>query len=189
MHNRTALPAIWEIPDDLWQIIEEVLPPRKPSHTRGRPQLCFRRVLTAITYVLSTGCQWKQLRWEGGSSSSVHRYFQQWVKQGVFEQLWVKLLEFYDSEVGIKWRWLSADGTMVKSPLGGTETGASPTDRGKLGTKRHIVVDGRGVALSVEVASANTPDMRLLELALDSIVIERPDPRQTQAQQMQLDKG
>lgn len=37
-------------------------------------------------------------------------------------------------------------------------TGPSPTDRGKLGTKRHVLTDGRGVAVGVTLTGANIHD-------------------------------
>jgi DDE family transposase len=38
-------------------------------------------------------------------------------------------------------------------------TGPNPTDRGKLGTKRHVLTDGKGIPLSVVITAANTHDM------------------------------
>src|SRR5919107_5894043 len=38
---------------------------------------------------------------------------------------------------------------------GGAETGPNPTDRGKAGTKRHVVVDRRGTPLEVCLSPAN----------------------------------
>ena len=41
----------------------------------------------------------------------------------------------YDETKGINWKWVSLDGAMTKSPLGGEETGPNPTDRAKKGRK------------------------------------------------------
>ena len=38
-------------------------------------------------------------------------------------------------------------------------TGPNPTDRGKLGTKRHILTDVQGIPLSVVITAANIHDM------------------------------
>lgn len=189
VNDKIALATIWHIPDDLWQVIAPLLPKQKACGSRGRPALCYRRVLNGILYVLRTGCQWKHAPKEYGSGSSLHRYFQSWTRLGVFEQAWAILLERYDEHIGIDWQWQSADGAMVKSPLGGSETGANPTDRGKCGTKRHILVDGRGAPVSVELAGANCPDMKLLDSTLGSIVTERPEPTASDQQHLLLDKG
>ena len=53
-------------------------------------------------------------------------------------------------------------------------TGHNPTDRGKLGTKRHILTDKDGIPLSAVITSANTHDVTVAIDTVDSIVIKRP---------------
>src|SRR5689334_23886737 len=53
--------------------------------------------------------------------------------------------------------------------LGGEQTGKDPTNRGKLGTKRHMVVDRTGVPLAVTISGSNVHDSRLLEVTVDAI--------------------
>ena len=43
---------------------------------------------------------------------------------------------------------------MTKAPLGGKKTGKNPTDRGKLGVKRSVVTDARGVPIGIAIAGA-----------------------------------
>ena len=50
------------------------------------------------------------------------------------------------------------------------------TDRAKSGTKRSILVDGKGVPLGVSVDGANRHDMKMTKATLQSIVIYRPEP-------------
>jgi putative transposase len=71
----------------------------------------------------------------------------------------------------------------------GKKTGKNPTDRGKLGTKRSVLTDGRGVPLSIVVAGANAPDMKLAAQTLDGIPILRPRPEGKRRQHLCLDKG
>jgi IS5 family transposase len=52
---------------------------------------------------------------------------------------------------------------------GGDQTGKDPTNRGKLGTKRHVVVDRSGLSLSVILSAANVHDSKALEEAVDAI--------------------
>ncbi|MGB8161222.1 MAG: transposase, partial [Nitrososphaeraceae archaeon] len=63
---------------------------------KGRPPVSYRKVLDGILYVLRTGCQWKMLSKDYGSGSTCHRRFKQWVRLGVFQRLWVRLLQVYD---------------------------------------------------------------------------------------------
>lgn len=123
---KDELPTIRRIPDDLWAEIEPLLREEKMPGTRGRPPVAFRRIFDRIFYVLRTGCQWKALPKEYGSGSTAHRRFQQWVSQGIFERVWVKLLERYDDVQEIRWKWQSLDSSSVKAPLGGRRPAPIP---------------------------------------------------------------
>ena len=52
---------------------------------------------------------------------------------------------------------------MVKAPLAQEAVSRNPTDRGEKGTKHHLLVDGRGVPLSLVVTGANRHDVTQLE--------------------------
>jgi transposase len=77
---------------------------------------------------------------------------------------------------------------MTKAPLGGAGTGANPTDRGKKGTKRSILVDANGIPLSVTVDGANRHDKMLVKKTLDGIIFEKPSPDDV-IQNICMDKG
>jgi len=117
--NNKKTSTITKISDELWNIITDILPYEKPRYTVGRPIIPFRKVLDGILYVLRTGCQWKMLPKEYGSGSTCHRRFQQWVQIDFFKKIWAKLLEEYNSKIGIKLVWQSLDSISIKSPLGG----------------------------------------------------------------------
>jgi transposase len=85
--NRKQIAEAWRIPDELWQEIEPLLPKRRRRRKGGRPPLPYRQVADGIFYVLRTGCQWKAAPAEFGSGSSLHRYFQAWLKRGLFKKL------------------------------------------------------------------------------------------------------
>ena len=51
----------------------------------------------------------------------------------------------------------------------GELVGANPTDRGKPGSKYHLIVDGAGLPLAVLVSAANTHDSRLLVPLVDRV--------------------
>ena len=118
----------WRIPDELWERIQPLLPPRKP-HPLGchRPRVDDRKAMDAIFFVLRTGCQWNALHDTGiCSSSAAHRRFQEWTEAGVFLELWKRGLAAYDALHGIDWEWLAMDGAMTKAPLGGEKGGQEP---------------------------------------------------------------
>jgi putative transposase len=69
-------------------------------------------------------------------------------------------------------------------------TGPNPTDRGKLGTKRHVLTDGQGIPLSVVITAANTHDMKAALNTLDNIIVQRPSSKKyKEKQNLYLDKG
>ena len=70
-------------------------------------------------------------------------------------------------------------------------TGPNPTDRGKLGTKRHhVLTDGQGIPLSVVITAANMHDMMVAISVLDNIVVVRPSSNiNKKKQNLCLDKG
>lgn len=190
--------ASWELSDSLWARIEPLLPKvksryrgrgKKRKHVGGRPAADRRKVMSGILYVLRTGCQWNATpKATYGSGKTVHRYFQRWTRAGVFRRMWKAGLTEYDEAKGIAWQWQAADGAMTKAPLGGQKTGPNPTDRGKRGTKRSLLVDEHGVPLGLVISGANTPDGQLLEATLISGPLERPDPLET-PQHLCLDKA
>jgi len=178
----------YQIPDELWKKIEYLLPSPKPKKKLGRPRENDRKMMNAIYYILRTGCQWKALPRVFGAPSTVHDRFKEWCQAGFFENLWKKGLFEYDKKKGIDWEWQSMDGAMTKAPLGGEGTGPNPTDRGKKGTKRSLQTDGNGIPLSVVVDGANRHDKKLVKDTLDSIILERPDPKEVK-QNICMDKG
>jgi len=111
----------FSISDDLWARIEPLIPvpqPKRPDRP-GRPRQNNRQMMTAIFYVLRTGCQWKALPRSMGAGSTVHDRFQEWCAARVFAQMWQAGLHEYDDLKGLDWEWQAMDGAMTKAPLGG----------------------------------------------------------------------
>ena len=79
-------------------------------------------------------------------------------------------------------------GCWARPASGGKKTGKNPTDRGKSGTKKHLITDGRGGPLGAMIAGANVPGCKLLEATIEAIVVERPDP-EAEEQNLSLDKA
>ncbi len=170
-------PTIWRIPGNLWAKFQLFLPPEKPVHTIGRSIVPYRTVVNGILYKLRTGCQWKALPGVFGSGSTCHRRFQAWVQAGLFVKLMRVLLQWYDRVRGIAWDWQILDTAIVPAPLGGGKTGPNPTDRGKCGTKRHVLTDRRGAPLAVTLSGANEVDKRGLVPTLEAQAVRRPPRR------------
>lgn len=188
--DKKQLPTIWRVPDLMWERIQPLLPPEKEAGTPGRPSVPFRKVLDGILYVLRTGCQWKAVPQKFGSGSTIHRRFQEWQQAGIMKAIAQVMLQWYDQEHGIDWQWQSADAKLLPAPLGGDKTGPNPTDLGKSGTKRHLLIDGRGAPLAFHLSAAHRHDKVELPILLDTGgLISRPEPTEDTTQHLCLDKG
>jgi len=126
------LATIWEVDDDLWNLIEPILSQLDPPPVNpGRPRIPARPALNGIIYQMRSGCQWNHLPPQFGDDSSVHRTMQRWVRLGVMPAIWAKLIENCEELGGVNWEWQSADGAMVKARFGGTMSGPTPRIAGK----------------------------------------------------------
>ncbi|ENZ94205.1 IS4 family transposase [Xanthomonas fragariae LMG 25863] len=56
-------------------------------------------------------------------------------------------------------------------------------------SKRHLLVDGRGVPLSIVVTGANAPDCKRLDEVLNAIVVKRKNPQHRRSQHLCADAG
>jgi putative transposase len=180
----------FKVPDELWAIVERNLPPLPERRGPGRPRADDRAALNGIWYVLWTGCQWKAVGkdWFGVCSSVIHERFQTWQEMGIFAAMMREMVLYYQTEREIGWEWQSIDSKACPAPLGGEETGKNPTDRGKQGSKIHLLVDEQGAPLSLHVTGANEHDKWSADDLIISIVVERPDPQQVE-QHLCADKG
>lgn len=84
------------IDDELWALIEPLLPPAKPRRFRypGRVPVPDRAALTGILFVLKTGIRWNELPAEMGCGSGIScwRRLRDWQQAGVWNRLHETLL-------------------------------------------------------------------------------------------------
>lgn len=182
-----------EIPDDLWDQVAPLVAPFRRKRPGGKASLPQRQVLNGILYVLITGCQWAMLPTGYGSKSAVYEHFQRWVAAGVFTQLLRSCLQYYDELKTIAWEWQAMDGCLLPAPGCGKDPaeglGANPTDRGRGGTKLHILVDEEGTPLGLHVTGAHVHDSRLVGVTFEALIIEQPKQAETPPSHLSLDKG
>lgn len=181
-HLTTKPPAVNYhcVPRNLWRKVKRHLPPEPKQRGVGRPRIANRAVLNGIWYILWTGCQWKAIHrdWFGVSSSVLHERFQSWQEQGIWAKVFQALVRFYRRVRGIQWQWQAIDSYSCAAPLGGADTGKNPTDRAKLGSKIHILVDQRGAPLAIHITGANQHDKRSAAHLVLLIVVKRPTTTQ-----------
>lgn len=156
------------VSDELWARVEPLLPKREPPGEKGgRPPIDDRAALTGIVFVLKTGIPWEDLPQEMGCGSGMTcwRRLRDWQACGVWDRLHETLLDELRAADKLDWSHAAVDSGSVRAVGGGEETGPNPTDRSKPGSKHHVVTDGQGVPLQVDVSGANEPDIvKLLSL-------------------------
>ena len=112
-----------------------------------------------------------------GSGSTYWRRLRDWQEAGVWEELHRVLLDRLGEANRIDWDRVSLDSASVSAKRGTKRTGPNPTDKGKAGSKRHVVADQRGVPLAVVLSPANVHDSKVLEEVVDAISPIRKPPQ------------
>lgn len=109
------------IPDELWNIIEPLLPPEPPKPQGGRPRIPDRQVLTGILFVLKSGIPWEMLPQEMGCGSGMTcwRRLRDWHKAGVWARLHRVLLRRLAEAGQIDWSRAALDAQTIPAPGAG----------------------------------------------------------------------
>ena len=113
--------------------------------------------------MLSTGCRWRDLppQLGAGSGHTAWRRLRAWQPAGVWERLHQLVLDELSEAELLDWSRASVDAVSVRAKGGRTDR-RNPTDRGRHGSKYHLLVDANGLQLHVPVSAANTHDSKLL---------------------------
>ena len=107
--------------DELWELIEPVLPPDVVKPKGGRPPLDNRRVLTGIVFVLKTGIPWEYLPQELGCGCGMTcwRRLHAWQQAGVWKRVHHILLNQLRAADQIDWSRAVVDSASVRAVGGG----------------------------------------------------------------------
>jgi transposase len=161
-----ALPS--SLIEPLWDQFAALIPPRVDTHPLGchRPRIGDRIVFDKLIQVLVLGATYDRIADASCSATTLRTRRDEWISDGLFTELEDICLRAYDQIVGLDLGDVTVDGCIVKAPCGGEAAGKSPVDRGKLGTKRSLLVDSTGVPLGCVVAPANRHDSPLLRPTL-----------------------
>lgn len=116
--------------DELWTVIEPILPPPKPRRFRfpGRKPVGDRRCLTGILFVLKTGIPWEDLPQEMGCGSGMTcwRRLRDWRRAGVWARLHATLLAHLHEAGQIDWSRAVVDSASVRAVGGGEKRVPTP---------------------------------------------------------------
>jgi len=113
------------VSDELWTIIEPLLPPVPPKPKGGRPPLPDRAALTGILFVLKTGIPLEMLPQEMGCGSGMTcwRRLRDWHAAGVWARLHHELLNRLGDANRIDWSRAALDSAAVPAKRGAAKPG------------------------------------------------------------------
>nr|WP_240811023.1 IS5 family transposase [Streptomyces tendae] len=160
------------VPDTLWERVAPLLPPAPERRRRcpGRLRVPDRAALTGVMYVLRTGVAWRDVPAEtvGCSGVTAWRRLRDWTEAGVWPRLHAALLTELRRAGSLDLDDCSVDGSHVRALKRG-DHGPSPVDRGRPGSKHHVLVDRRGTPLVVSLTGGNRHDVTQLLPLLDAV--------------------
>jgi transposase len=103
------------VSDELWGLIEPVLPPPRPRPKGGRHPKPNRAVLTGIVFVLKSAIPWEMLPQEMDCCSGMTcwRRLRAWQRAGVWQKLHHVLLNRLGQAEQIDWSLAAIDAASV----------------------------------------------------------------------------
>jgi transposase len=181
------------VPDGLWKLFQRVAP-TAPTRRQGggRRRHGDRETLAAIIFVATTGCTWRQLPSVfGPSGPTAHRRFTEWTAARV----WAKLHRLILDELGqcgdLDWSRCAIDSVNMRALKVEELTGPNPVDRGKKGSKIHLITERTGLPLSIAISGANLHDSQALKPLVRGIppIRSRRGPRRRRPAKLHAGKG
>lgn len=181
------------VPDSLWKRIAPLLPPHAQRPKGGRPPADDRDCLRGILFVLRTGVGFEFLPWEAFhvSGMTCWRRLRDWGEAGVLEALQQALLDELGEKGRLDWSRATLDSASVRARGAGALSGRNPTDRGKSGSKHHVVTDRKGRPLAQSLTPANTHDAKEALVLVDEVkpTKTKKGGRKKRPQKLHGDKG
>jgi transposase len=134
----------------------------RPYRT-GRPPVPTIEVVETLRFFVREGVQWRELQAAAGRAcgSTLRRRLDEWSGTALLRRVHVALVRMVRAGPEVAPWDVVVDSCSVRAKRGGELTGPNPTDRGKAGTKYHVVVATDGTPLGAVPSAANVHDTRL----------------------------
>jgi len=98
--------------------------PQYPQKPTGRKRADLIRVFEGIVWLLTCGARWEDIdKQKYASYQTCHRYFQEWVRAGVFQNALLLLSEELEDKAVFKLHESFLDGCFVPAKKGAMRSG------------------------------------------------------------------
>lgn len=156
-----------DLDDDQWGELSPWLDLRAPTGRPAKYQL--RHVVDALSFMVSTGCQWRNIPNDFPPWRTVHYYFTKWKESGVLTTIEQALMRAIRLREGRKPEPTAGiiDAQAVDCPTSGEERGYDSNKNVK-GRKRHLLTDVLGLVVCMAITSAELHDRHGVRLLLES---------------------
>ena len=122
------------VTDDLWEIVEPLLPKHEPSPKCGKPRTPDRVCLSGVLFVLRTGLPWEEFPQEMGCCGmTLWNRLHEWMKAGVWEKLHRLLLDELRGADEIDFSRVVVDSASVRAVHGGKKRDQAPWTAARTG--------------------------------------------------------
>jgi transposase len=147
------------VPDGLWAQVAPLLSPPKSRRyrCRGRRPIEDRAALGGIVFVLTAGITWNQLPTSlvGCFGVTCWRRLRDWTEAGVWPALHELLVAQLRAIGELDLDRCVVDSSHMRALKRGDHVGPSPVDRGRLGSKHHLICDAGGIPPAVTLTGGN----------------------------------
>jgi transposase len=115
------------VPDELWELIEPLLPKHEPGPKGGRPPVADRVCLTGLLFVLKTGLAWEDFPQEMGCCGmTLLNRLREWQAAGAWRRVHELLLAELRAAGLIDFDRVVVDASFVRAMHGGKKRDPAP---------------------------------------------------------------
>jgi transposase len=115
------------VTDDLWALIEPLIPKHKPSPKGGQPPVSDRVCLAGLLFVLKTGIGWEDFPQEMGCCGmTLWNRLRDWQHAGVWQKIHELLLAKLREADRIDFSRAVVDSASVRAVFGGRKSAPIP---------------------------------------------------------------